>query len=76
MQALDVIFSVQKVCVNCLMPVYLASSNSVENFVTRGYKHVGMRLAYFACPYPYAFVKREWRKRFGEPLTCADRSGT
>jgi len=20
---------------------------------------VGMRLAYFACPYPYAFVKRE-----------------
>ena len=41
------------------MPVYLASSNSVENFVTRGYKHVGMRLAYFACPYPYAFVKRE-----------------
>ena len=30
-----------------------------KNFVTRGYKHVGMRLAYFACPYPYAFVKRE-----------------
>ena len=29
------------------------------NFVTRRYKHVGMRLAYFACPYPYAFVKRE-----------------
>jgi hypothetical protein len=27
--------------------------------VTRGYKHVGMRLAYFACPYPYAFVKRK-----------------
>ena len=22
-------------------------------------KHVGMRLAYFACPYPYVFVKRE-----------------
>ena len=41
------------------MTVYLASSNFVENFVTRGYKHVGMRLAYFACPYPYAFVKRE-----------------
>ena len=30
-----------------------------KSFVTRGYKHVGMRLAYFACPYPYAFVKRE-----------------
>ena len=27
--------------------------------MTRGYKHVGMRLAYFACPYPYVFVKRE-----------------
>jgi hypothetical protein len=27
--------------------------------VIRGYKHVGMRLAYFACPYPYAFVKRK-----------------
>ena len=30
-----------------------------KSFVTRGYKHVGMRLACFACPYPYAFVKRE-----------------
>ena len=30
-----------------------------KSFVTRGYKHVGMRLAYFACPYPYVFVKRE-----------------
>ena len=30
-----------------------------KSFVTCGYKHVGMRLAYFACPYPYAFVKRE-----------------
>ena len=29
-----------------------------KSFVTRGYKHVGMRLAYFACPYPYVFVKR------------------
>ncbi len=30
-----------------------------KSFVSRGYKHVGMRLAYFACPYPYVFVKRE-----------------
>ena len=37
----------------------LGSSKTVEKFVTRGYKHVGMRLAYFACPYPYAFVKRK-----------------
>ncbi len=60
----------QKVCDKCSLSVPLDSSNSGENFVTRGYKHVGMRLAYFACPYPYAFVKREWRKRFGEPLTA------
>ena len=30
-----------------------------KSVVTCGYKHVGMRLAYFACPYPYVFVKRE-----------------
>ena len=62
----------QKVCDKCSLPVPLDSSNSVEKLCD---SWVQTR-AYFACPYPYAFVKREWRKRFGEPLTCADRSGT
>ena len=54
--------------------------NSVENFVTRGYKHVGMRLAYFACPYPYVFVKREcprdaklFLRNYEKPKKCHKR---
>ena len=77
MQALDVIFSVQSLWLN----IRLCYSRNSSSLPRKDLYHVGKNAqvsgvrSLHADTFAY-LSKREWRKRFGEPLICADRSGT